>query len=397
MRLSAHPNNRQSAGTLQAHIKIGSIRGIEIGLHYTWTVIAILIAFSLAAHFRGVNRGWTSALTWFTAGITAVLFFVTLLLHELAHSLVAKAYGLRVKAITLFALGGVSQIESEATTAKAEFWIAIVGPVTSAVTGAILLLVARAAGWHAGTKSSMAWTAVLVWLGYINFALAGFNMIPGYPLDGGRILRAALWWITGSQRRATRWASQAGQGVALVLILFGLFRFFVGAGVAGLWIAFIGWFLLDAARAGYIQFGVMTELRDRTVADLMERNCPVVEGYLSLRDLVDEFVLHSASRCFLVVHGGHPVGVITPDEIAMTPRDSWEQNSVQSAMRRLNQIPAVPPQMPALEALELMGREKLTALIVVLDGHLQGVFSHGQVMRFLQIRPGDGFPRQRAA
>lgn len=382
---------------MRAQIKLGRIGGIGIGLHYSWFIIAILIALSLADHFRRINPSWNPALIWSIAVITSVLFFVSLLLHELAHSFVAKSRGLRVCEITLFALGGVSQIESEAPDARSEFWIAIVGPMTSAAIGALLLLLARAFGWHFGVPSTTPLIAVLLWLGYINCALAVFNMIPGYPLDGGRILRAVLWWISGSQHRATRWATQVGQGVALLLILFGLLQFFTGAGFAGLWIAFIGWFLLDAARAGYIQMGVITELRDHTVADLMERNCPAVEGYLSLRDFVDEYLLHSASRCFLVVHGGQPVGLITSDEIRSVPRDAWTQNSVQSVMRKLDQIRTVPPNTPALQALELMGRENLTVLSVVSDGKLQGIFSQDQLARFLQIRPGSGLPHRRAA
>ena len=335
---------------MRAQIKLGRIGGIGIGLHYSWFIIAILIALSLADHFRTINASWNPTLIWSIAVITSILFFVSLLLHELAHSFVAKSRGLRVREITLFALGGVSQIESESPDAKSEFWIAIVGPMTSAAIGALLLLLARAFGWHLGTPSTTPLIAVLLWLGYINLALAVFNMVPGYPLDGGRILRAVLWWISGSRQRATRWATQVGQGVALLLILFGLVRFFTGAGFAGLWIAFIGWFLLDAARAGYIQMGVMTELRDHTVADLMERNCPAVEGYLSLRDFVDEYLLHSASRCFLVVHSGQPAGLVTPDEVRSVPRDAWTQNSVQSVMRKLDQIRTVPPQMPAIRS-----------------------------------------------
>lgn len=382
---------------MHSQIKLGSIAGIEIGLNYSWFVIAFLIALSLAAHFRSFNAGWSPALIWFTAGTTSVLFFITLLLHELAHSVVAKSLGLKVRAITLFALGGVSQIESESPDAKSEFWIAIVGPITSAVIGTLLLWFAYLAGWHSGNHPGTPLIAVLLWLGYINFGLAVFNMIPGYPLDGGRVLRAVLWWISGSQPKATRWATQVGQGVALLLILFGLLRFFLGAGFAGIWIAFIGWFLLDAARAGYIQLGVMTELRDHTVADLMERNCPTVKGYLSLRDFVDEYLLHSPSRCFLVGHDSEPIGLITPDEIRTVPRDEWAQNSVQSVMLRLDRVRTVPPEMQAIEALEMMGRENIPALAVISNGKLQGIFSQSQVLRYLQLRSGTGLPRQRAA
>jgi Zn-dependent protease/CBS domain-containing protein len=373
---------------MRSQIKLGRIAGIQIGLHYSWFIIAVLIAFSLAAHFHSVRPEWNQTLNWIAAVVTAVLFFVTLLLHELAHSVLAKACGLKVREITLFALGGVSQIESEAPDAKSEFWIGIVGPLTSLVIGGICILIARLSGWMPGAEPTAPAIAVLLWLGYINVALATFNMIPGYPLDGGRVLRSIAWWITGKMDRATRIASRVGEGVAFLFILYGLYRFFVGENFGGLWLAFIGWFLLDASRSSYIQVELMAGLRDRRVADLMERDCATVESYLSLRDFVDEYLLHSASRCFLVAQGQHAVGIITPAETRKVPRDSWEQTSVQSVMRPLSQLRTVAPEMPALKALELMSREKLSELAVVSDGKLQGIFSQLQVLRFLQLHSG---------
>ena len=275
---------------MQAQVKLGRIAGIAIGLHYSWFIIAILITLSLAAHFHNVTPQWSDTIAWSAAIVTGVLFFAALLTHELAHSLVAKAKGLRVRAITLFALGGVSQIESEAKDAKSEFWIAIVGPLASLVIGLVFLLPARISGWSLGTEPRTPVTAVLLWLGYINLMLAAFNMIPGYPLDGGRILRAALWWITHNADRATRWAAQVGQAVALIFILLGLYRFFGGENFGGLWIAFIGWFLLDASRSNYLQVELTAGLRGRSVADIMDRDCPTVESNLSLEDFVNEYV-----------------------------------------------------------------------------------------------------------
>ncbi len=370
---------------MRSQIKLGRIAGIEIGLHYSWFIIAFLIALSLASRFRSLTPAWNPEVVWIAAGITAVLFFATLLLHELAHSVVAQSRGLRVRSITLFALGGVSQIESDAPDAKSEFWIAIVGPITSAVLAGIFLLLARLTGWVPGTEPTTPVPSVLLWLGYINFALAAFNMIPGFPLDGGRVLRAILWWITRSADRATRWASLVGQGVALVFIMWGVFRFFVGESFGGLWIAFIGWFLLDAARSTSLQAGILSHLRDRRVADVMERNCATVQGYLNLRDFVDEYLLHSAGRCFLVSNGDQVVGMLTPAEIRQVPRDQWEQTSVQAVMRPIGKLRSVPPEMPAAKALELMARENLSQLAVVANGEFQGIFSQAQVLRYLQI------------
>jgi Zn-dependent protease/CBS domain-containing protein len=375
---------------LRSQIKLGRIAGIEIGLHYSWFIIAVLIVFSLVAHFHGVDPEWAGGVVWAAAAVTGVLFFAALLLHELAHSLVAKSRGLRVRAITLFALGGVSQIEGEAPDAKSEFWIAIVGPLTSVIIGVLLLGAARLGGWRPQTEPDTPVVAVLLWLGYINLILAAFNMIPGYPLDGGRVLRSLIWWITGNVERSTRWAARAGKAVGLVFILFGLFRFFVGANLGGLWLAFIGWFLLDAAQASYAQVALAAGLRDRSVADLMERHCVRVEAYLSLRDFVDEYLLHSGSRCFVVAQDNRTVGLVTAAETRKVSREDWPQTSIQSVMQPLDQLRTIPPEMPVVKALELMSREHLRQLPVVSQGKLQGIFSLAQVSRFLQLHSGYG-------
>ena len=243
---------------MRSNIRLGRIAGISIGLHYSWFIIAFLIAFSLVAQFHSISPAWSTDAVWLAAIGTSVLFFASLLLHELAHSALAKAQGLKVRAITLFALGGISQIESEPTSAKSEFWIAIVGPATSVAIGFLLLALARALGWSAGSQPRNLPEAMVLWLAYINVALGVFNMVPGYPLDGGRILRAVVWWMTGNADRSTRIAAQTGEVVAFLFILLGLYRFFVGANFAGLWMAFIGWFLLEASRSSYTRVELMS-------------------------------------------------------------------------------------------------------------------------------------------
>lgn len=371
---------------MKAQVKLGRIAGISIGLHYSWFIIALLIVFSLVQHFHAAAAQWSSMTVWMAAVITGLAFFATLLLHELAHSLVAKTRGLRVRAITLFALGGVSQIETEASDAKSEFWIAIAGPATSVVIGLVLLATALVSGWKPGTEPAVPVISVLVWLGYINVTLALFNMIPGYPLDGGRVLRAVIWWITRNADRSTRLAAQVGQAVAFLFILSGLFRFFVGANFGGLWLAFIGWFLLDASRSSYIQLELMAGLRNRHVADIMERDCGTVEGHLSLQDFVDEYVLRTGHRCFVVMQNDQVTGLITTHEVKKVDRDSWSQTSVQSVMCPLSQMRTVAPETPAIQALELMASEDLNQLPVMSDGHLQGVVTRGNVMGFLNAR-----------
>ena len=369
---------------MQAQIKFGRIAGISIGLHYSWFIIAALITLSLAGHFHSVTPQWSNPVVWSAALITALLFFAALLAHEMAHSLVAKAYGLKVRSITLFALGGVSQIESEAADAKSEFWIAIVGPLSSLVIGSTFLLIARLSGWLPGTEPNTPVMALLVWLGYINIMLAAFNMIPGYPLDGGRVLRALIWWITHNADRATRLAARVGQAVAFLFIMLGLYRFFAGANFGGLWLAFIGWFLLDASRSSYVQVELMAALRGRPVADIMDRDCPTVEGHLSLQDFVHEYLLRSGRRCFAVVRSGHLTGLVTPNEVKHVDRERWAQTSVQAVMRPLSQLRTIAPDTPAIQALEIMSREDINQLPVLSNGRLEGIFSRRHILSFLQ-------------
>ena len=308
---------------MRSTIKLGKISGIEIGLHYSWFIIAALIVFSLGEHFHQVNPEWGTGKIWITALVTAALFFVTLLLHELAHSLVAQRRGLRIRAITLFALGGVSQIEDDATDAKTEFWVAFAGPITSLMIGFGCLAIAMGLGWHRSTEPQTAVTGVLVWLGYINIALALFNMIPGFPLDGGRVLRSIIWGITKNADRSTRIAAHIGQVVALLFILDGIWQFFSGAGFGGLWIAFIGWFLMDAAKASYAEVGVREELRGIRVSDVMSRDCIIVNCGMSLQDFVDTYLLTTGQRCYAVEDHGRLIGLITPRDVGTVPRNGW--------------------------------------------------------------------------
>jgi Zn-dependent protease/predicted transcriptional regulator len=371
---------------MQSQIKLGRIFGVEIGLHYSWIVIALLIVFSLAGHFRETNSQWGDGVILITAVVTGFLFFATIIAHELAHSVVAKSRGLPVKSITLFALGGVAQIEKEAADAKTEFWIAIVGPITSFVIGAVFLAISLAVGWAPMETAKTPVLAMMVWLGYINIALGLFNLIPGFPLDGGRVLRAIVWWVTKDAVRSTRIAARVGQAVALFFIVTGVYRLFAGAGFAGLWIAIIGWFLLDAAGASYAQVEVSERLRGVRVGDIMARDCPTVEGRTNLQTFVEEFLLRTGKRCFIVVEGGSIAGIITAHEIKEVEPSLRSYKTVSDAMRPIHQLRTVTIDTPVTEVLETMGREDLNQLPVVSDGKLEGVISRGQVLRYLQTR-----------
>jgi len=267
---------------MRSSIRLGKLFGIEIGLHYSWFLIALLITMSLGSQFQASHPEWGSTIIWALSALTAILFFVTLLAHEMSHAMVARARGLKTTAITLFALGGVAQIEKEPEDAKTEFLVGIVGPFSSAVIGLVSLAIAWGLGWRMGVEPATPVRAMFVWLGYINLSLAAFNMIPGYPLDGGRILRSILWLTSRDALRATQRAAAVGKVIALLFIAFGIFRFFGGAGFGGLWIAFIGWFLLQAATASASSVAVTAGLKGVRVSDVMTADCVMLDGNMNV-------------------------------------------------------------------------------------------------------------------
>src|SRR6185369_16050600 len=371
---------------MKAHIKLGRVFGIELGLHLSWFIIAFLITMSLADQFHAVNPAWSEGVVWSTAITTGLLFFFTIILHELSHAMVAKARNLPVRSITLFALGGVAQIEKEAGEPSTEFWMGIAGPITSALIGVICLMLAWALGWSPLEMPDTPLLAMLMWLGFINISLAIFNLIPGFPLDGGRILRGIIWWLTGDAIRATRIATRIGQVIAVGFIVLGVVRFFSGAGFDGLWIAFIGWFLLEAAGASRAQVEINERLRGVNAGDLVERNCLVVDGHDNLQNFVNNYLLRTGTQCFLVRDGHGIEGIITPYEVIETDRTRWPYTTVEQAMRPLDRLPAVTPETAITEALEIMDQEKVNELPVAKDGRIEGFLTRGGVMRLLQTR-----------
>ena len=372
---------------MQAQVQLGRVFGIRIGLHYSWILIAILIVFSLSEQFHTVHRDWSPSVVWGTAILTALLFFVCIVLHELGHSVVAQSRGIRVPSIVLFALGGVSQMERESPDAKTEFWMALAGPLVSFVLGLLCLGSAHVMGWAGPTSSAASpLVAMLGWLGYINFMLGAFNLVPAYPLDGGRVFRAAAWWVTHSIERATRIASSVGQVFAFLFILAGLWQFFHGQGFGGLWIAFIGWFLLDAARSSRVQVEIMHALAGIKVRDVMERNCTLIDATTNLQTLVDEHLLRTGQRCFIVQKDGHMAGLITPADISRVERRMWPLTTVEQAMRPLAQLQVVSPDAPVVQALETMARENINQLPVASNGHLEGILSRAHLLEILRTR-----------
>ena len=371
---------------MKAQIKLGRIFGVEIGLHYSWFLIALLITFSLAGHFQANNPGWSDELRWGVSIVTALLFFASIVVHELSHALVAKLRGLPVRSITLFALGGIAQIEKEAADAKTEFWMGIIGPITSFVIGIVCLLITVAVGWTPPEFPQRPLPAMLMWLGLINIGLAIFNMIPGFPLDGGRVLRGIIWWATGNARRATTIAARVGQFIAFGMIVYGVFQFFRGTGLNGLWIAFIGWFLLTASRESYAQMVITEGLRGLRVADVMSRDFPVVDAHSNLQTFAEEYLTRTGRRFWVVTLNDKPEGIITPNEISAVPRNRWPYTTVGDVMRRLDATRTVNPDTPVTEALEVMAQQDLNQLPVVSERGLAGLISRAHILQLIQTR-----------
>jgi CBS domain-containing protein len=227
---------------------------------------------------------------------------------------------------------------------------------------------------------------VLGWLGYINISLAVFNLIPGFPLDGGRILRAILWGRSGDADRATMTAARVGQAVAFGFILLGVMRFFGGAGFGGVWIAFIGWFLLQAAQASYAQVAVVADLRGVRVRDIMSPDCEMVSANMSVQTLVDDHLLRTGQRCFVVGDPGRIVGLITSHEIKGVARGRWARTPLNDVMRPIGQLRTVQPDMLAIDALTLMGREDVNQLPVMSEGKFEGMVGRRHILQLLQAR-----------
>ena len=367
---------------MHSHISLGRLFGIRIGIHASWLLIAFLIAFSLGSSFHIAHPEWSYVTVAISAILTAILFFFCLILHELAHSLVAQSKGLEVKEITLFALGGVSQMTEEPKSAGSEFQIAIVGPLTSALLGLVFL----AAGHFLGPALRHSPTGeVLSWLALINFGLAAFNLLPGYPMDGGRVLRALLWWKSKDMMKATRSVVLVSNGVATVFILIGIYLFFRGAGIGGLWLAFIGWFLLQAARESVLSENLRHALVGVKVADLMLQDFPMVDRHMSLQLFVRERLLHSPGRYFLVTHEGEPIGIVTPREITTIDERMWPFTEVGSVMRPLASMPSLAPDAPITDALQMMQEEDAGPVPVIADGQLRGLLSRSSIMEYVRI------------
>ncbi len=365
---------------MRTSLTFGKIFGIPIGAHTSWFLIFILVTWSLATgYFPDEYPGWSAAAYWLTGLLMSLLFFASVLAHELGHAVVALREGVPVRGITLFVFGGVAQIGREPPTAGAEFRIAAAGPLVSLLLGLGLSGLGLLAG-------NAAWGAPAVYLGRINLVLVGFNLIPGFPLDGGRMLRAALWALGRDFHNATRIASLVGQSVAFLFILGGVFQMFTGQFFNGLWIAFIGWFLHSAAAESWQDVVVRDLLRGMRVEQVMNRDCALVEPDLSLDALVNERILGSGRRCFFIAGESGLAGMVTLHNVRAVPREEWAMVSVSQAMTPSANLRRVSPRDDLAGVLERMVAEDVNQLPVVADGRLVGMVTREDLLRLLQTR-----------
>lgn len=367
-------------------LRIGKIAGISIEINASWLIILALLTASLAVGWYPAQYAGFAPITyWILGGVSAILLFASVLAHELAHSFVARARGLPVKSITLFVFGGVSNIEQEPRDAKSEFQIAVVGPLTSLVIGGIAWALAIAIAIAIGS-GSLAVAAVLLYLGIANVLLGLFNLIPGFPLDGGRILRAIVWKITGSLQRATRWASLAGQGVAILFILWGILQFFDGNFLGGIWIGFIGWFLLTAAQSANTQVQVQTLLHGARVAGVMQPHPLVVSPYLSVQELVDDYFLRQGVRAAGVVWNERLIGLVTLTDVRRVQRTLWAFTQAGQIMTPRERLRVATPGQDLESALKELTGHDINQLPVLDGDQLSGMLSRDAILRYLQVR-----------
>ncbi|MEZ4616544.1 MAG: site-2 protease family protein [Caldilineaceae bacterium] len=372
----------------QSTIPLGRILGIPIGLDFSWFLIFALITWSMAtSYYPTAFHGWSPPLYWLTGAATAILLFVSVLLHELGHSVVALRYKIPVNRITLFIFGGVAEIAGEPPSAWSEFWIAIAGPIVSLLLALLFQLLQPLAP----TLSPL--LALAQYLAYINFSLVLFNLIPGFPLDGGRVLRAIVWGATGNLHRATGIAGTIGRVIAYIFIFVGIWQIVTGNFINGIWIAFIGWFLESAASAEVQRQSLHEQLAGHTVAQAMTHEYAIVPAQTNLQQLVETDVLGQGKRCFMVGQAENPVGLLTLHQIREVPTAQRAQTRAEEIMLPLAKVRTVAPNTDLWEALKEMEQDGINQLPVIANGRLVGMLSRDGIISFLRTlrlfhRPG---------
>jgi Zn-dependent protease len=361
--------------------RLGKIFGIDINIDSSWLVIFILFTWVLAGnYFPREYPTWARSLYWVVGLLTSLLVFASVLLHELAHSLVALKQGEKVRSITLFILGGVSQITEEPNEPLKEFAMAIVGPMSSFVIAFVFFILSLSL-----KAVSVPLAASATYLAIINTALGVFNLIPGFPMDGGRVLRSILWKVTGNLKKATRAASVAGQGMAFLLIFLGIFQILRGS-LSGLWWILIGWFLHNAAVSGYSEVMIKSVLQGMKAQDLMSKDFETVPGDLSVQDLVDHYILKKKERVFLVSDNGGLTGIVCLEDVKQTPKEKWPQLKVKDIMTPRERLEAVTPDADGNKILASLATKNIHQVPVMSGDRIEGIICRTDIIRYLQLR-----------
>ncbi|MDA8217238.1 MAG: site-2 protease family protein [Dehalococcoidales bacterium] len=373
---------------MRQNIRVGRLFGIDIGLHYSWFAVFALVTWSLGSvYFPTSYHSWSTVTVWFTAFVASVLFFGSVLGHELAHSIVAKWRNIEVESITLFIFGGQANITREADRARDEFAIAIAGPLASLLFGLL-----AAAFWIVAERLQMgtalqAPIAVAFWLAVINFLLAVFNLIPGFPMDGGRVLRSLVWGVTRNFWLATRVATGVGQVVAYAMIFGGLFVAISGSFFTAIWLIFVGWFLSTTAQASYRQAQMRENLRGVTVNQAMTRNYQAVSPYATLRQAFERYLRpNQLAAVPVVADDSRILGLLTQANVKQIPEDEWDYTRVNQVMTTLADAQTVTPQEEVTQVLTSLRGDDLGETPVVEDGQLVGLLTAEGITNLLRSR-----------
>jgi len=362
--------------------RLGSIFGFEIRIDYSWFIIFFLILWTFGFMvFPAIYPGQPPGTYIGMAFVGTLLFFASLVAHELSHSLVARRKGIPVSGITLFIFGGMAHTSMEFEQPGDEFVIAAVGPLSSLVIGGafhLLALAGQQAGW------SVAVVGVASYLAFINVALAIFNLLPGFPLDGGRIFRAAVWKYTGSLRKATRYATNGGKLVGLLLIALGVLNFFAGNLIGGVWMVFIGLFMRSAAEASYTQLLLRRSLEGVTAADTMTPDPYTVPGSITLEEFVDEHIFRGRHHAYPVTDDAHPVGIITLERVKRIPREEWPRRTVAEAMAPATNGMIVSPEEEMETVLDRLSASDTGRVLVSRGGALLGIITRSDLSRWME-------------
>ena len=364
---------------MKSSITIGNILGIPLRIHSSWFLILFLVIISLASgYFPSEYPNWEASTYWIIGVITTLLFFGSVLLHELGHSVIALNQGVPVLNITLFIFGGVAQIGREPESPGTEFKIAIAGPLTSLLLAGLFTLIGRIFGFLPTIS------AVALYLSRINLILAVFNTIPGFPLDGGRVLRAFFWKVGGSFRAATTWASYIGQGIAILFLGYGIYQMFTGNILNGLWLVFIGWFMINAANEGHKQVMVRETLTNITANHLMTQECPKVSGEISIADLINDYVIEDGNRCFFIIEDGHIEGMLTLHNIKKVKQEEWNTLPVKKVMTPLDDLITAPPDENAWTLLRRMDEADVNQIPVIESGQMIGLVTRKILLHYVR-------------